>query len=379
MKKGFTLLEILLVIAAIGILAAIVIVAINPNRQLAQARDAERQSEVNSLYKALEQYLIENGEYPRIIEESNFNQVLEICDTNIDPMTCNGSGLISLTADLVPNYLSEIPSDPNASGERTNYGVIKLDERIGIVSILPENTNFIGSNVTQSEALLVLPVSFGINAWYDAQNIDGNNNESFSNGQAVATWQDLSGNDYHATQASGTLRPTYRENQINGLSSIDFDGNNDKLVTTYTPSSGSYTYFVVFNKDITGAWNLGVSARLDGVTFPAQEGFGFYQRGDGTNAVGTESTNTFLNGDGPYNVHTPSNSVNIGNYYILSVIDTDNTQPSLLRLGGADVSEHDGDLVEVIIYNRELSLLERQRVDCYLGEKYNISVLGCVQ
>lgn len=53
MKKGFTLLEILLVIAAIGILAAIVIVAINPQRQLRQVNEASVRSQTNALFKAL--------------------------------------------------------------------------------------------------------------------------------------------------------------------------------------------------------------------------------------------------------------------------------------------------------------------------------------
>lgn len=52
-KSGFTLLEILLVIGIIAVLAAIVIIAINPSKMLARARDTERKVDIAEVNKAL--------------------------------------------------------------------------------------------------------------------------------------------------------------------------------------------------------------------------------------------------------------------------------------------------------------------------------------
>jgi prepilin-type N-terminal cleavage/methylation domain-containing protein len=139
LKKGFTLLEILLVIAAIGVLAAIVIVAINPNRQLAQARDAERSLEVDALYKSLVQFSIENGVYPVTIEALMVGDEAEICASNVDLATCQTNDLLYLEGDLAPRYLTVIPSDPSAEGVNSGYSVFRAaNGKIGIRALNPE-------------------------------------------------------------------------------------------------------------------------------------------------------------------------------------------------------------------------------------------------
>jgi len=64
---GFTLVELLLVIAILGILASAVLVSLNGIR--AQARDARRASDVKTLHDALALYQIDNARYPIAIDE----------------------------------------------------------------------------------------------------------------------------------------------------------------------------------------------------------------------------------------------------------------------------------------------------------------------
>ena len=126
-QKGFTLLEILLVVAAIGILAGIVIVALNPGKQLGDTRNAQRQSDVNAILNAVYQYAIDNnGNLPSGLDAVYGSaQVLGTTGSGLDS-TCTATTTVAagvdLTSDLVPTYIVGIPTDPQSgSAGNTDY------------------------------------------------------------------------------------------------------------------------------------------------------------------------------------------------------------------------------------------------------------------
>lgn len=62
--KGFTLVELLIVIALLGVLAAAVLAAINPLEQANRARDTRMRSDASQLLSATDRYFVSQNEFP---------------------------------------------------------------------------------------------------------------------------------------------------------------------------------------------------------------------------------------------------------------------------------------------------------------------------
>jgi prepilin-type N-terminal cleavage/methylation domain-containing protein len=143
-NRGFTLLEILLVVAAIGILAGIVILAINPGKQLGDIRNAQRRADVNTILNAAYQYAIDNnGTLPANIASSTCASVAtnEICKAGVETSTCVSGSLIALTELTAgEKYLTSLPIDPQATSTNgAGYRVAKSSNgRITVCAPLAE-------------------------------------------------------------------------------------------------------------------------------------------------------------------------------------------------------------------------------------------------
>lgn len=104
--RGFTIIELLIVIVVIAILAAITIVAYNGIQQ--RARDSQRKSDVATIQKALELYYLDNGFYPP-------GSCSVGCKINGSWSSTSDGSWSNLESALVPRYLSKLPTDPQAS------------------------------------------------------------------------------------------------------------------------------------------------------------------------------------------------------------------------------------------------------------------------
>lgn len=132
-KSGFTLIEVLLVIAILAILAAVVIVAINPAKQFGEAQNAQRRSDVRTILDAVHQYTIDNyGSLPSESIPSGSSCAVDGAEICIENISCDGVSLDELVAD--ETYITSIPRDPTDSTDvGTGYYIFENGSgRIGV-------------------------------------------------------------------------------------------------------------------------------------------------------------------------------------------------------------------------------------------------------
>ena len=137
-SKAFTLLEILLVVGIIAILAGIVIIAINPSKQLAQVRNTQRKSDLKQIANAITQFYIDKNYYPA---SSTFptSSLMTICPTGASTSPAAGFNCTNMLnlSELVPTYLTAIPNDPGTT-TTAGYSVVLVNKNPAVSAPLAE-------------------------------------------------------------------------------------------------------------------------------------------------------------------------------------------------------------------------------------------------
>lgn len=125
-KKAFTLIELIIVMAILAILISVVATAVDAPRSFAKTNDVQRISDIRNILNAIHEYTIDHkGILPpglSINEQQLGNSVSGCVNLN---RGCNVTNNICLDlSTTLADYFKTIPKDPvNGSSAKTNYSV----------------------------------------------------------------------------------------------------------------------------------------------------------------------------------------------------------------------------------------------------------------
>lgn len=221
----------------------------------------------------------------------------------------------------------------------------------------------------------------GLAWWLKADAITG-----LSNGDAIATWADSSGNGRNATQTDAARRPTFTLLGLNGKPTVRFNGTSHLMNTSYAPTLGDFTLFMVFrplgvqsgaaariiDKDyINGCWlgsnSSGATNSWGGGVQQSAAPFGMFLNLSNSNAHILCSTRSGT----AYTLFGDGNTVSAN-----ATVSSSNMSANPFAIGAvvSNVGHYLGDIAEMVLFSRALTSEERGSMNTYLGGRWGIPI-----
>lgn len=216
-------------------------------------------------------------------------------------------------------------------------------------------------------------------AWYRYDDV------TLADTDKVASWNDKSGNGYHVT-ASGSLRPTYGSQTLNGHPVLTFDGAN-RLARATTPDiSQPFTWLSVFrlgDDTDTGVSRVIAASTNDAGTNTILQGCRFESSGTGQFAGWGSGSLELENGGPDENWHYGTSIFNGGSSEnIFDGATSSSGTGTSYNMNGLSIGDNVsgftsspwiGDIAEVTIYNSVLDFTSLTAWRRYLHYQYEIT------
>lgn len=209
---------------------------------------------------------------------------------------------------------------------------------------------------------------------------------TLANGSNVATWFDQSSHSHNASQSSTNFQPTLVTNGLNGWPYLHFDAStpNTMSFTNVFLSGATAAEAIVVLRVVTNQptsdrylWNFGTSSSQGTV----------YPRANGSSSVPAYAIKDNFGSSDQFDVGLPS--IPITSFHLYDSLSQSNSWSSWLNgimqytndgnalnfgsaeLGGFNaMGFFDGDIAEILMFNRALTSPERQTLGTYLNQKY---------
>ena len=197
----------------------------------------------------------------------------------------------------------------------------------------------------------------------------------------VGTWVDKSSSNYNVTSA-GSAMPQYGVDTLNGKNVLKFDGVDDRLSNVAATIAGSdYSAFVVYQRTTTSG-----RANVFEIEGPGSRNGLYLNDGSGPNKYNYYLNGSFYNSTVNYTASAytladivqagTSGSVNINGTNVITATTGARITTTGVYVGDDSTSGDflQGDIAELVIYNRALTSDERHDVENYLANKWGLSI-----